>query len=959
MPASVRRCGGRTTRTTAGLRRSRQGLRCDGEDRREVAHDGLPALPAVGRRVDLAAGGAEVDAARVERVDGHRVAQDVHVAVRLGQTLGECLPVVAAGPRAVDAQAAARRVVLGVARDGHDEDGVRLVGVDGDREAEVARQVAAHLAPGAATVVAAQHVPVLLHEEHVGPVRVGGDAVDAVAHLRRGVGEHLGAQAAVRRLPGRARVAGHEHPGGGDSDEDPAAIGRVEQDGVQAHAAGPRLPALAAVARPEEGGVLDAGEDHVGVLGRGLEVPDARERPGPWRPVIPLVGPDRLLVGEGVADGCPASPAVRRALDDLAEPAARLGGVEAVGVGLGAGEVVDLPPAEQWAVEVPATAPAVGGEDERALARANEQTNARHRPRPPPPGTSRAGSTLGRGGSRRRARPPHPSPWGRSAGPAAHGLARRPLTRKKARGSARPAGRSSKAARWRSTIAVASPRRSSGIPMKRSWSSSTRSSGSSSTTSSWGRTSTSRKPARPKSETTRVASARAKGPVGDLPGAGGGGGGRRGSRAAGRYHGLACTGCQQTKASRPSARRWRATFAKAVCGSSKNITPNWLSAASNGPPARASRWTSATAKVTFAAPASRARCAAMVVSGAEMSAATTRPPGVTSRQMSSVAAPAPEPISRTRSPGRSSAASRRKGVTARVSRSRLGHTRVQRSSFQRRRSKAFASTSALASRPAGSGSTGWTIGVWAVRAGAPKVARRRGDAWREAAGDGASMDELWSEVDRFIEDRLVGTDVVLHGALEASAQAGLPAINVAPNQGKLLMLLAQIQGARRILEIGTLGGYSTIWLARALPADGRLVTLEVDPRHAEVASANLAAAGLDRLVEVRLGPALEQLPLLASEPPFDFVFIDADKGGYPEYLRWSLRLTRPGGLLVFANVVRAGRVVDPPADDTDSQAIRRLYDDLAASAHLSATAIQTVGVKGHDGLAFVRVGAEG
>src|SRR5262245_6411800 len=166
--------------------------------------------------------------------------------------------------------------------------------------------------------------------------------------------------------------------------------------------------------------------------------------------------------------------------------------------------------------------------------------------------------------------------------------------------------------------------------------------------------------------------------------------------------------------------------------------------------------------------------------------------------------------------------------------------------------------------------------------------------------------EPWTAVDRLICDLLVPPDPALEAALQDSAAAGLPPINVSPNQGKLLMLLAQVQGARSILEIGTLGGYSTIWLARALPAGGRLVTLESDPHHAEVARSNIGRAGLAGVVELRLGPAQETLPRLAAEGrgPFDFIFIDADKPGYPDYLGWALRLSRRGSLIVADNVVR-------------------------------------------------------
>jgi predicted O-methyltransferase YrrM len=217
--------------------------------------------------------------------------------------------------------------------------------------------------------------------------------------------------------------------------------------------------------------------------------------------------------------------------------------------------------------------------------------------------------------------------------------------------------------------------------------------------------------------------------------------------------------------------------------------------------------------------------------------------------------------------------------------------------------------------------------------------------------------ELWTAVDRYITDALVPPDPVLDAALQASAAAGLPAIHVAPNQGKLLGLLAQIQGARRILEIGTLGGYSTIWLARALPAGGRLVTLEVDAKHARVAQENISRAGLADVVEVRLGPALETLPQLKSEAldPFDFVFIDADKQNIPEYFDWALKLARPGSVIVVDNVVRKGAVVDPENRDPNVLGVRRLNDKLAQLETVSATTVQTVGSKGYDGFTLARV----
>ena len=217
--------------------------------------------------------------------------------------------------------------------------------------------------------------------------------------------------------------------------------------------------------------------------------------------------------------------------------------------------------------------------------------------------------------------------------------------------------------------------------------------------------------------------------------------------------------------------------------------------------------------------------------------------------------------------------------------------------------------------------------------------------------------ETWDAVDRYITDLLVQQDPVLDAALDASAQAGLPPINVAPNQGKLLYLLARIMGAQRILEIGTLGGYSSIWLAQALPPTGSLITLEADPRHCQIARTNIDRAGLSVVVEVREGYALDVLPKLAAEGrgPFDLVFIDADKRNNPDYLRWALRLTRRGSPIIADNVVRNGAVVDAASRDADVQGIRRFYELLAAEPRVTSTAIQTVGIKGYDGLAIALV----
>ena len=214
--------------------------------------------------------------------------------------------------------------------------------------------------------------------------------------------------------------------------------------------------------------------------------------------------------------------------------------------------------------------------------------------------------------------------------------------------------------------------------------------------------------------------------------------------------------------------------------------------------------------------------------------------------------------------------------------------------------------------------------------------------------------ETWSSVDKYFTDLLVPSDPALNAALADTNAAGLPQHNVAPNQGKLLQLLAKICGARTVLEIGTLGGYSTIWLARALPAGGRLVTLEANPKHAEVAFANIVRAGLASAVDLRVGKAVDILPRLAAEgiAPFDLIFIDADKPSNPEYLGWSLKLSRPGTVIIGDNVVRNGAVTDSSSTDPN---VQRFLELISSEPRLSATALQTVGSKGYDGFAIAIV----
>jgi predicted O-methyltransferase YrrM len=217
--------------------------------------------------------------------------------------------------------------------------------------------------------------------------------------------------------------------------------------------------------------------------------------------------------------------------------------------------------------------------------------------------------------------------------------------------------------------------------------------------------------------------------------------------------------------------------------------------------------------------------------------------------------------------------------------------------------------------------------------------------------------ELWTAVDNYITENLIPSDPILDEALQTNAREGLPSIDVTPNQGKFLHLLARIHQAHRILEVGTLGGYSTIWLARALPPDGTLVTLEVNPKHAEVAASNIARAGFTSLVEMRVGPALDSLAQLHSEntAPFDLIFIDADKPNNANYLDWALRLSRPGTIIITDNVIREGKIINSDDPDPAIQGTRDMFEKLATDLRLDATALQTVGSKKHDGFVMALV----
>jgi len=217
--------------------------------------------------------------------------------------------------------------------------------------------------------------------------------------------------------------------------------------------------------------------------------------------------------------------------------------------------------------------------------------------------------------------------------------------------------------------------------------------------------------------------------------------------------------------------------------------------------------------------------------------------------------------------------------------------------------------------------------------------------------------QQWTEVEHYLADRLIPADPLLEAVLEANVAAGLPPIDVSPNEGKLLQLLALLCRAQRILEIGTLGGYSTIWLARALPSGGRLVTLEANLKHAEVARSNIARAGLADVVDLRVGLALNTLPQLEDERagPFDLIFIDADKPNNTGYLTWALKLSRKGGLIIVDNVVRDGAVLDADSSDASAQGARSVLEMLGREPRLSVTALQTVGSKGYDGFAMALV----
>lgn len=214
--------------------------------------------------------------------------------------------------------------------------------------------------------------------------------------------------------------------------------------------------------------------------------------------------------------------------------------------------------------------------------------------------------------------------------------------------------------------------------------------------------------------------------------------------------------------------------------------------------------------------------------------------------------------------------------------------------------------------------------------------------------------EIWTNVDSYFSRALIKSDKALDAATKTNRKSNLPPIDVTPLQGKFLEVMVRATGARRVLEIGTLGGYSTLWLARALPADGMVTTLEIEPRHAAIAQKNIEKAGFTNRVNLRIGPAAKTLAAMVAEPvaPFDFIFIDADKAGYPEYLKWSLKLSHPGTVIIADNVVRDGKVIDPASPDPNIQGVRRFTELLAAEPRLSTTVLQTVGGKGYDGFAI-------
>ncbi|MET0182135.1 MAG: O-methyltransferase [Caulobacterales bacterium] len=216
-------------------------------------------------------------------------------------------------------------------------------------------------------------------------------------------------------------------------------------------------------------------------------------------------------------------------------------------------------------------------------------------------------------------------------------------------------------------------------------------------------------------------------------------------------------------------------------------------------------------------------------------------------------------------------------------------------------------------------------------------------------------DSVWTDADRYFESAILKDDDALRGALSESKAAGLPAIAVSPLQGKQLYLIAKMIGAKKILEVGTLGGYSAIWLARALPPGGKLVTLEYEQKHADVARKNLDRAGVGALVDIHVGAAIGTLPKLASEAPFDLFFIDADKASNPDYVAFALKYARPGSVIIVDNVVRGGRVLDAHSDNADIKGVRRMFAELEKEGRVEATVIQTVGDKGYDGYALIRV----